>query len=331
MSTKKQKCDQLKLKSRAEEYIEDSISRHPECEVYYTDGSYDPQTGRAASAFVCTSRPYEGKYRVSDEVSTLQTELQAIRLVLESRHTPPNKQVVIFTDSLSAIKVLDRTTAEPQNIELVNKIITAASNYDRAVEIHWIPSHIGLDGNERADELANEGLSHDKIDIEIKKTCNQQTREMHRNEQSSFREVLEAEKIESRALSWLANINNLQPWTNRPKLPQSIAKQVNALRLGVKPHTYENREWIALKCRYCKQTDMTPLHYLAECPELDTHRRDISLAADAENTLTNRELAATILRDSQTQISGLVKLLKLAPFIYAALEEVEGISRDSNT
>ena len=65
---------------------------------------------------------------------------------------------VIFTDSLSALKVLqslDSSNLGIDNLALtIDKVLTS---YDIKLTLQWIPGHCNLQGNERADRLAKEG------------------------------------------------------------------------------------------------------------------------------------------------------------------------------
>jgi ribonuclease HI len=74
----------------------------------YTDGSLDPETGRAGAAVVIPTTGISREARISDFVSTLSTELVGIDLALKGSS---GSDVVIHTDSLNAIiKIADHIT-----------------------------------------------------------------------------------------------------------------------------------------------------------------------------------------------------------------------------
>ncbi len=328
MTTSKDKCDQSKLRNRAEEYIQDTIDRIDRPHIYYTDGSFNPENQRAASAFTMTADnlQHHQYVRISDGASTLQTELIAMNIALDSNLTPTDRNIVIFTDSLSAVKVLDRANPEPQNVEIINKIFEQAEKYEKPIEVHWIPSHIGIEGNEEADRLANLGTTKERVDIEFSETVKQQTRRMVNNSRNIDREELDSLVASEKAVSWLSNINELKPWRHRPKIKASIAKQINMLRLGVTPYVYKgHREGVI--CRYCKDREINPTHYLVKCPELITLRHEIYNAAEITETDTIK-VAAQILRYSQDNIEPLAKLLKTAPYLYKP--EIESGSQETD-
>ena len=81
--------------------------------------------------------------------------------------------VVIFTDSLSALQALENySSSQDRDIcclaQSLNKLLIS---YDIEVTLQWIPGHEDVSGNERADRLAKEGSKKEQY----KKQCSYQT------------------------------------------------------------------------------------------------------------------------------------------------------------
>ena len=65
-----------------------------------------------------------------------------------------HRRYAIFTDSLSTIDNLasSRSRSRPN---LLSDVIDLLHNINSQISVVWVPSHIGITGNERADRLAN--------------------------------------------------------------------------------------------------------------------------------------------------------------------------------
>lgn len=74
------------------------------------------------------------------------------------------RNVFIFSDSQAMIKALGksiiRTTTVKDCVEKLN-ILGKRNN----LTVSWVPGHSGIEGNKKADELANEGTKLDSISI----------------------------------------------------------------------------------------------------------------------------------------------------------------------
>lgn len=66
---------------------------------------------------------------------------------------------VIMTDSLSSLQALSAGVSKlrPELISCILSINTNILNKFHELKFFWVPSHIGIMGNERADQLAKEG------------------------------------------------------------------------------------------------------------------------------------------------------------------------------
>ena len=77
--------------------------------------------------------------------------------------------MIIYTDSLSAIQTIEsgNSKSNPKLLKQIQNVITEITKEGTKLEIHWIPSHVGISGNDIADNLAKESLNHPEIDEEI--------------------------------------------------------------------------------------------------------------------------------------------------------------------
>ncbi|KAH0432393.1 hypothetical protein CcaCcLH18_06473 [Colletotrichum camelliae] len=100
-------------------------------------------------------------YRLIKCPDFLVAELYALALGLEtalylSRAIPDLRQVNIFTDCKDAIRSLGRAEASHDD-PLVQRAVAASAKLEAkgiTTAVRWCPGHVGVEGNERADQLA---------------------------------------------------------------------------------------------------------------------------------------------------------------------------------
>jgi len=105
-------------------------------------------------------------HRVNDHVSIYAGEMAAIRLAIHAGQFDITAPVVIFSDSVSAIRSIEseRCKSRPN---LLLDIMESKHALNLEVTVVWVPSHIGIHGNEIVDQLAAEGTRKVSVDIDI--------------------------------------------------------------------------------------------------------------------------------------------------------------------
>ena len=113
---------------------------------------------------------YEHCARITDGVMVYSGEMTALRLALERAHQLSMSKglgrFAIFTDSSSSVKTLKSSESKSRpnlHTELIELIHTLSSD----VTIIWVPSHIGISGNERADQLAGKATMLPNIEMHV--------------------------------------------------------------------------------------------------------------------------------------------------------------------
>ena len=128
---------------------------------YFTDGS--KSESRVAAAYIVNDTA--SFLRLNDDATITQAELVAIWGALE--HAAEHSlKAIIHTDSLTAIQTLRNKKNSERS--LCNYILSTAHLLKERPLINWIPSHVGIEGNELADKHAKEGLQRDVIDHHVK-------------------------------------------------------------------------------------------------------------------------------------------------------------------
>ena len=105
----------------------------------------------------------EKKEKLSPHSSIFSVEAKAIDMALTMIKKSSKQSFLILSDSLSCLKAIQSfETQNPQILKLKLKI-HSLSQKGIFVTFLWIPSHVGIDGNDMADEYAKQGLNLPKI------------------------------------------------------------------------------------------------------------------------------------------------------------------------
>ena len=131
--------------------------------VCYTDGSCRGNPGPAgAGALVVLADGRKGEScadlgHATNNVAELTAILLALEL-LDEASIAPSHPVALLSDSSYANGVLCLGWKAKKNRELILDIRERLARRP-GVTVHWVAGHAGIEGNERADELANQGAA----------------------------------------------------------------------------------------------------------------------------------------------------------------------------
>ena len=91
---------------------------------------------------------------IPDDSSIFTAEAKVDDLALDFISTcDVNNKFIIFSDSLSVSKAMNHTSSKnPQIQKLLEKCHELLAN--KEIVLRWIPSHIGIQGNEMVDKQA---------------------------------------------------------------------------------------------------------------------------------------------------------------------------------
>ena len=130
---------------------------HSYCTPIYTDGSKD--NDRVGCAAIINNISI--KQRLPSNASIFTAEIKAIDLALDAITESEDDHFIIFSDSLSVLLSLENKKLDNPLVVNLSHKLHLLSIAHRTIFFCWIPSHIGIRGNEAADVAAKESLDFD--------------------------------------------------------------------------------------------------------------------------------------------------------------------------
>ena len=121
---------------------------------YYTDGSKD--NDKVAAASVTSDNTVS--VRLPDRSSIFSAETKAIQLALSSIEESNFQKSIICSDSHSCLQALGNLKFESPDICSALVQLHNISETGKEVILCWIPSHVGIRGNDKADTAAKAAL-----------------------------------------------------------------------------------------------------------------------------------------------------------------------------
>ncbi len=235
----------------------------------YTDGSL--QNGR--TGFAVYSQNYNYFIRLPDICGIYTAELTAILYALKYIKNKNLKKAVICTDSSSSLLTL-KSVGHYRNhlVYNIRELVKHFSVNQCQIKFLWIPSHVGIPGNERADFLAKFSLQGPTItDFQVPLS------DLYNYIQKQFHVPRQRE--------WDANRHH-HLYQIKPKICHFKTAQQNSrekevilarLRLGRTSLTDSHiiGRHPAPICHHCQNTRYTIKHFLIECPQYRPARLQI--------------------------------------------------------
>jgi len=121
----------------------------------YTDGSVSgDQVGSAAICGTTTKT-----VRFPNRVSIFRAELYAITMALNIIYRRKENNLIIFSDSMSSLQAVKSFRLELDVVYQIIKEYSHLTESGKRIVICWIPSHVNIPVNEKADSAAKSALT----------------------------------------------------------------------------------------------------------------------------------------------------------------------------
>ena len=249
------------------------ISKYPDYIKIYTDGS----VSNSKSGCGVWSSNFTLKARLPDQTSIFTAELYAIFSAITFSSTSQAK-CLILTDSLSSIQALQ--LPHKSNHHLVLKIASLISDSPpNKIVIQWIPSHMGIKGNELADSLAKESLNLNYI-TNTGYNLTDAIRISTNHLKQTFLKICNP-----------CHHNNYISFTNSDKIPMHLTlprpQQVTLTRLYLRVTKLTHLHIITKEppkvCPHCSDIQASLYHIFIECPAYNQARQALISHCNSQN------------------------------------------------
>ena len=264
------------------------ISR-PATRRIYTDGS--GINGSIGCAAVSLEPPYCEKVYMGTEAesSVALAELAGIALALRLANTVDEYygyDIEIYTDNQSALKTL-RSPRQASGQYLVRQIVGALDSWQvkypgRSVQLHWIPAHVGVPGNEAADYAAKEatgwsehGPGHgeraptlDHLGPTVTRSAVE--RWIRGRTRDGWAQEWEKSSHGAALRQWLPRLDrkSLQLYDSLTKAESTVLVQLRTGKIGFQAYLAAIGVSDSALC-HCGRSPQTIKHILMECQEYD--------------------------------------------------------------
>ncbi|XP_067140783.1 uncharacterized protein [Centruroides vittatus] len=156
-------------------YCDDNNVQKTDIQIF-TDGSrINGMVGCSFVAYINNDEIYNQTIRLDTCCTVFQAEMLAIKLAINwTKDSYDNAYIHIYTDSLSALNIINSTKLHPIAEEIRQLIRLSNCNYT----VTWVRAHQGTTGNERADTLAKQAAENTSLIINYNKLSQRTLRRM---------------------------------------------------------------------------------------------------------------------------------------------------------
>lgn len=128
--------------------------------IIYTDASLNPNTQDNGIGIYCQTTKESFTYKIRQGPSICTTELYAIQIAVEWAISKNHNNILIASDSLSALTILENENYDYNTVDYIYSLPNEVT-----VTFIWTPSHVGIIGNEMADQLANNAMRDNNLQM----------------------------------------------------------------------------------------------------------------------------------------------------------------------
>ena len=181
--------------------------------------------------------------------------------------------VVIFTDAKSVLQSLENDrTSDARIKEIMNKADKLMTSYNIEVSLQWIPGHVGLPGNERADKLAKLGAQCPQTATSV--TINTAKHLINEHLKNAWMKKWADGKTGRKIFEFMPVPNKNDPINKMKRKEQAVIFRLRSEHIQLNKHLNDIGIKDSAKCPLCPCPEESVAHHLYQCPALDDLRAE---------------------------------------------------------
>ena len=280
-------------------------AHHSNSVAIYTDGS----KSSAGVRFGVSSVDFDNCGRLHSYASTFTAELSAVLNAIKSLLTLEKNDFTVFCDSLSVLQILESFNPCHPIVQEIFEWLILAKRRGHIVHFCWVPAHVGVEGNERADQLAKAAVTRSISNTPIP------FRDFYPSIRSGLRKSWQ-EKWDAIGPNKMREItNSTQPCWSYTGMPRKWETVLCRLRIG---HTRLTHGFLMSGSNqpYCDDclVPLTVKHVVTECPNF-LHLRNRFLS-DCREEQGNFTLSKVLGENVIFNGSGIFKFIEEAGLLH---------------
>jgi ribonuclease HI len=212
------------------------LSKFPDYTQIYTDGSKIPDCGSCGAAIHIPKFNINMLIKIPNICSIYTAECIALREALNICQNLNSRNFIIFSDSLSVIMALKSCSLSCVFEEIILNIRFLLFNLQSKninVVICWIPSHMGIAGNEAVDVLAKNACESGTIPLNFNIPVSDINNFLNNNALNEWQNHWDqSSKIKGSRLWQIQPKVQIKPWFYKIRMTKLSTSSISRLRIG---------------------------------------------------------------------------------------------------